>query len=120
MPNINYANKVLCEMCTMYYVWKNNLYSDFIGFDHYRRQFNINDIDQINNLNNNQCLFKYKLNFIYDLEDRPDTVKLDYYEMHSKDIYDKMLNILANKYSKSSKYIKLQMKQIFYIPIVYL
>lgn len=38
--NINYLNKQFCEVCTLYYVWKNNLYSKYIGFCHYRRFFN--------------------------------------------------------------------------------
>lgn len=102
-PNINYAGKVLCEMCTMYYVWKNNLYSDFIGFDHYQRQFNINNI---NTINDNQCLVKYKLDFSID-NGQITNVKQHYYIMHSKDIYDKMQNILVNKYSKLSNIYKI-------------
>ena len=101
-PNINYAGKVLCEMCTMYYVWKNNLHSDFIGFDHYQRQIN-----NVNIINDNQCLVKCRLDFIVDMIGRKDIVRLDYYDMHSKDIYDKMQNILANKYSKLSNIYKI-------------
>ena len=34
--NINHLNEYLGELCTMYYIWKNNVKSDYIGFQHYR------------------------------------------------------------------------------------
>lgn len=41
--NINHLNEYLGELCTMYYVWKNNIKSDYVGFQHYRTLFrNIN------------------------------------------------------------------------------
>ena len=33
----------------MYYVWKNNLKSDIVGFDQYRRQWHDINFDKINN-----------------------------------------------------------------------
>lgn len=47
--NINHLNKYLNEYCTLYYVWKNNIKSDIIGFCHYRRKFNVIDFNRINN-----------------------------------------------------------------------
>lgn len=38
--NINILNNCLCELVTYYYVWKNQLKTDYIGFCHYRRHFN--------------------------------------------------------------------------------
>lgn len=35
--NINYLNRFYSEVGTFYYVWKNNLRTDFVGFCHYRR-----------------------------------------------------------------------------------
>ena len=35
--NINYLGPHLCEVCTLYYVWKNQIYSKYVGFCHYRR-----------------------------------------------------------------------------------
>ena len=46
---INNLNCYLGELCTMYYVWKNNLKSDIVGFDQYRRQWTQIDFDKINN-----------------------------------------------------------------------
>ena len=49
--DLYYVNKYLAEFCTQYYVWKNNIKSDIVGFCHYRRQhFMTNEIfDEINN-----------------------------------------------------------------------
>lgn len=38
--SINNLNIFYCELCTMYYVWKNNLKSDYVCFKQYRRPFN--------------------------------------------------------------------------------
>lgn len=46
--NINYANKTLCEFCSMYYVYMNKKYSNFVGFDHYRRLIDESSIYSIN------------------------------------------------------------------------
>lgn len=45
--NINYLNEYLGELCTMYYVWKNNIKTDYVGFQHYRYL-----LSNINNENN--------------------------------------------------------------------
>ena len=38
--SINYLNIFFCELCTMYYIWKNNLKSDYVVLKQYRRPFN--------------------------------------------------------------------------------
>lgn len=45
-PLIKY-NKQLSEFATMYYIWKNNIKSDYIGFQHYRRAFINYDIKKL-------------------------------------------------------------------------
>ena len=45
--NINYLNPHLNEIVTLYYVWKNNLYSKYVGFCHYRRFFKKIDYDKL-------------------------------------------------------------------------
>lgn len=37
--NINYLNPYLCEICAYYYIWKNQIYSPYVGFCHYRRLY---------------------------------------------------------------------------------
>jgi len=46
--SINDLNRFYGELCTMYYVWKNNLKSDIVGFDQYRRQWKEINFKEIN------------------------------------------------------------------------
>ena len=41
--SINHLNTFYCELCTFYYVWKNNLRSDYVCFKQYRRLFDWNE-----------------------------------------------------------------------------
>ena len=61
--NINDLNGCLSEIVTYYYVWKNQKYSKYVGFCHYRRHFNCIDFDFIND-NNVQAYFSWKDNFL--------------------------------------------------------
>lgn len=47
--NINNLNMYLGELVTYYYVWKNQIKSDYIGFCHYRRHFSFIEYDYIDN-----------------------------------------------------------------------
>lgn len=61
--NINDLNECLSEIVTYYYVWKNQKYSKYVGFCHYRRHFNCIDFDFIND-NNVQAYYSWKDNFL--------------------------------------------------------
>ena len=39
--NINALNPIYSELVTLYYVWKNQIKSDYVGFNHYRRMFTV-------------------------------------------------------------------------------
>ena len=54
--NINNLNYLLCETVTYYYVWKNQIKSDYVGFCHYRRYFNNVDFNKLNKINSVQVL----------------------------------------------------------------
>jgi len=45
---INQLNMFYGELCTMYYVWKNNLKSDIVGFDQYGKQWKNINYNEIN------------------------------------------------------------------------
>lgn len=61
LQNIDMLNRMFCEYCGMYYVWKNNIKDDVVVFSHYRRQINPKHIhiDKILNNNSFQVFYKY-------------------------------------------------------------
>ena len=71
--HINHLNKSLAEICTYYYVWKNQIYSEYVGFCHYRRFFSL--------LGKN-CISKYGI-YVY--------------EILEKDLNDELLNLFNTK-----------------------
>lgn len=46
--HINHLNTCLSEVCAYYYVWSNQIKSDYVGFCHYRRYFSDVNYDYIN------------------------------------------------------------------------
>ena len=49
LDNINYLSKYFCELTTYYYVLKNQIKYDYIGFCHYSRNFHKLYLDYIDN-----------------------------------------------------------------------
>ena len=45
--SINNLNIFYCELCTMYYVWKNNIESEYVCFKQYRRPFHYESIGRM-------------------------------------------------------------------------
>lgn len=75
--NINYLNPHLCEICTYYYVWKNQIKSNYVGFCHYRRFFSNLGKENIENFGvHYYCTFQCNLKHYICGYDRK-TFKLD-------------------------------------------
>ena len=45
--SINNLNIFYCELCTMYYVWKNNIKSEYVCFKQYRRPFHYESVGRM-------------------------------------------------------------------------
>lgn len=61
--NLNFVQLFLNEWVAQYYVWKNNLKSDIVGFCHYRRPlYNYINIDDnlLNNINDNIQYYSFE------------------------------------------------------------
>ena len=101
--NINFLNKFYSEICTLYYVWKNNKISSLVGFCHYRRTFSI-----VLELEKGQCQV---LGINHN-----DPVFAHYKQAHNyQDIYD-VVDILNSQYGNSNKYSKYLMNGNKFIP----
>jgi hypothetical protein len=94
--NINYLNAFYCEMCTMYYVWKNNIKSKYVGFCHYRRMLNISK-DSFE-LRMGQCLCQtpwiLSESSMYEQDKK----------WHNIQILDEFLDIMREKFGYNNKY----------------
>lgn len=90
--NLNHISKVINEASTMYYVWKNQIESDFVGFEHYCRIFY-----KYLNINKNQCCVA-NISLC--------NVKNDYLKYHNHNDYFLILDIIKEKYGEDSKYYK--------------
>ena len=93
--NINIMNPSYSEMVTMWYVWKNNLKSEYVGFEHYRRHLDVNRLP-----GKGECQ-------VYKFMDFGDfTVYEQYSQYHNRHDLDVMLDILEEKYGKDNGYVK--------------
>lgn len=92
--NINELNPVYSEMVTMWYVWKNNLKSNYVGFEHYRRHFDVTRLP-----NKGECQ-------VYRMLDLKQSVYQQYAQCHNKRDMDVMLSLLEDKYGKDNAYGK--------------
>ncbi len=101
--NINYLNRFYSELTTMYYVWKNRIESEQVGFCHYRRQFrDYYEVEsgqcQVLAINRNSPVFQhYKIAHNY------------------QDMYD-VVDILNEQYGSDNLYSRYLLKGNVFIP----
>lgn len=91
--NINYLNPVYSEIVTLYYVWKNKIKSDYVGFNHYRRMFGNLEMP-----NEGNCQV-YKVRTYHH-----NTVYRQYAKYHSQKDLDCVLDILNREYGDNNPY----------------
>jgi len=101
--NINHLNKFYSEIVTLYWVWKNDVKSDRVGFCHYRRKFGrILDFGK-------GCCQVLTINYHCN-------VLAHYKGAHNfQDMYD-MIDILNEKYGKDNHYSEYLLKSNVFIP----
>lgn len=91
--NINHMNPVYSEMVTMWFVWKNNLKSSYVGFEHYRRRF-----DTIRLPKRGECQVRLITDFA------AETVYEQYARCHNGKDMDIILSLLNEKYGEENGY----------------
>lgn len=91
--SINYLNIFYCELCTMYYVWKNNLKSDYIVFKQYRRPF---DWESVGRLPKDGEVICYR-NIVFNTQ-----IFYQYAMCHGKNRLLSLLRLFEKKYGKDS------------------
>ncbi len=94
--NINSLNPVLSEMVTMWYVWKNQVKSDLVGFEHYRRHLRVaRPLPEAG-----ECQVFRVADFgtmtIYD----------QYAKWHNRQDMDTVLELLDERYGKDNAYAR--------------
>lgn len=102
--NINQLNQFYSELTTLYWVWKNKIYSKVIGFCHYRRIFtHVMDIEP------GICQVMRIANMGY-------TVERYYRLAHNyNDMYD-IIEILNERYGTENAYSKYLLEATVFIP----
>ena len=93
LEDINYMHNVWSEMVAMWYVWKHNVYSPYVGFNHYRRQFDVKRLPA-----KGECQVHGVIDF------GRETVYTQYARCHSSADMDTMLRIVAKRYGDNNPY----------------
>lgn len=102
--HINHLNQFYSEITTLYWVWKNQIRSEVIGFCHYRRIFT-----HIMDVQPGVCQ-------VLQIADMADTVNQYYKIFHNyNDLYD-IIEILDKKYRKGNEYSKYLLESTIFIP----
>ena len=102
--NINHLNRFYSEMTTMYWVWKNEMRSQYVGFCHYRRRFT-----HFMELEAGECQVMEIVTFPY-------SVCQHYKNAHNyNDLYD-IVEILDDKYGSGNKYSDYLLNSQAFIP----
>lgn len=102
--SINYLNSFYSELTTIYWVWKNNIYSEYVGFCHYRRKF-----DRIIKLRIKECQ-------VLAITYLPVTLLQHYKANHNYQDYCDIIDILIAKYGENNSYSRYMMCSNVFVP----
>ncbi len=102
--SINHLNRFYSEMTTMYWVWKNNKRSKYVGFCHYRRRFT-----HFMEVEHGECQVLNIANF-------PFTLFHHYKDAHNYNDYYDIIDILNEKYGENNKYTEYMLQSKTFIP----
>ncbi|MDE5740731.1 MAG: DUF4422 domain-containing protein [Bacteroidaceae bacterium] len=102
--SINHLNRFYSEMTTMYWVWKNNKRSKYVGFCHYRRRFT-----HFMEVEHGECQVLNIANF-------PFTLFHHYKDAHNYNDYYDIIDILNEKYGENNKYAEYMLQSKTFIP----
>ena len=92
--NINYLHDYLCELTTYYYVWKNNLKSDYVGFCQYSKHLRYIDTYKLNKFG----FFTY--NYHYEKQQKFIDDNSEYHICKNMDyLYRNLIFYIKNKYN---------------------
>ena len=101
--NINHLNAFYSEMTTMFWVWQNQVRSEYVGFCHYRRKFT-----HFLALDRGECQIMHA-------QQMPSVFR-HYKDAHNYRDYDDIVDILDDFYGKGNAYSSYMMHDGLFIP----
>ena len=95
--SINNLNVFYCELCTMYYIWKNSLKSDYVVLKQYRRPFDWESIGRLPDDGEVICFEPIRIG---------SSIMSQYDVCHGVKRGKRLLKILIGKFGKNSDIVK--------------
>ena len=90
----NQMNTCMSEFVTLQHVWQNQLRTDFVGFNHYRRLFNVTRLPQ-----RGECQVLKQIRFR-----RGETMRDQYARCHNVKDFDLLLSLIDKRLGKDNPY----------------
>lgn len=90
--NVNFLNPCWSELTTMFYVWKNQIKSDVVGFEHYRRRLHVRRTPK-----RGECQVFTTMRFGHSVADQ-------YVRCHLREDMDKAVAILNKRFGRDNMY----------------